>query len=200
VDGARGVEVERQLHTAAGRHVELADQLVAALHAARNRERIRSSSDHHVRSRAEEEPNLRVVTGGNIALGQLREYAVAQLEQVEDGGGIERQRFPPAAVFIVAAVDGDPGHDQVDLLVNDIAHELYVQAGTLTVEVVSARELSAALRASVTELLQQQTDAKTVVMHESVDQELLGGFVARTADAELDASVRTKLRALSALT
>ena len=90
--------------------------------------------------------------------------------------------------------------DQVDLLVNDIAHELYVQAGTLTVEVVSARELSAALRASVTELLQQQTDAKTVVMHESVDQELLGGFVARTADAELDASVRTKLRALSALT
>lgn len=89
--------------------------------------------------------------------------------------------------------------DQVDLLVNDIAHELYLQAGILTVEVVSARELSAALKASVSELLQSKTGAQEVVVHQTVDADLLGGFVARTADAELDASVRTKLRALSSL-
>lgn len=89
--------------------------------------------------------------------------------------------------------------NQADLLVNDIAHELFVQAGTLTVEVVSARQLSAALRQSISELLQSDTGAKKVVMHQSVDEALVGGFVARTADAELDASVRTKLRALSAL-
>jgi len=89
--------------------------------------------------------------------------------------------------------------DQVDLLVNDIAHELYVQANVLTVEVVSARDLSEAVQASIRQLLQTETGAETVVMHQSVDEELLGGFVARTADAELDASVRTKLKALSAL-
>jgi F0F1-type ATP synthase delta subunit len=44
--------------------------------------------------------------------------------------------------------------DQVDLIVNDIAHELFIQAETLTVEVVSARELSAALKSSLSQLLQ----------------------------------------------
>ncbi len=89
--------------------------------------------------------------------------------------------------------------DQVDLLVNDIAHELYLQAGLLTIEVVSARQLSAELKASVSQLLQTKTGAQEVVVHQTVDADLLGGFVARTADAELDASVRTKLRALNAL-
>ena len=89
--------------------------------------------------------------------------------------------------------------DQVDLMVNDIAHELYVQAGVLTVELASARELSAALKHSISQMLEAKTDAKRIVMHETVDPALVGGFVAKTADAELDASVRTKLRALSAL-
>lgn len=89
--------------------------------------------------------------------------------------------------------------DQVDLLVNDIAHELYEQAGILTVEVVSARELTDGLRASLTGLLQSETDARSVMMHETTDAGLVGGFVARTADAEIDASVQTRLKALAAL-
>ncbi len=89
--------------------------------------------------------------------------------------------------------------DQVDLLVNDIAHELYEQAGILTVEVVSARELTDSLRTSLKELLQSETDAREVIIHETTDTDLLGGFIARTADAEIDASVQTKLKALAAL-
>ncbi len=88
---------------------------------------------------------------------------------------------------------------QVDLIVNDIAHELHVQAGLLTVEVVSARQLGDELRANLSDLLKAQTNAAQVVMHELTDEALIGGFVARTADAEIDASVRTKLRALASL-
>ena len=76
---------------------------------------------------------------------------------------------------------------------------MQIQAGIVTVEVVSARALSADLRASLKTLLQKETDAKQIIMHEMTDKALLGGFVARTADAEIDASVRTKLRALAAL-
>lgn len=90
-------------------------------------------------------------------------------------------------------------HDQVDLIVNDIAHELYEQAGILTVEVVSARDLAADVRESLVALLRQQTDAKDVVLHETTDQALVGGFVARTADAEIDASVKSKLKQLASL-
>jgi ATP synthase F1 delta subunit len=87
----------------------------------------------------------------------------------------------------------------VDLVVNDIAHELYEQAGLLTVEVSSARQLTEEGRRSIARLMQGQTGADKVVLHETTDQSLLGGFVARTPDAEIDASVQNKLKKLAAL-
>lgn len=89
--------------------------------------------------------------------------------------------------------------DQTDLIINDIAHELYEQSGVLTVEVVSARALSDELRDRLTGMLKTETAATDVVLYESVDASLVGGFIARTADAEIDASVQTKLRALASL-
>jgi len=89
--------------------------------------------------------------------------------------------------------------DDVDLIVNDIAHELQLQAGVVTVEVVSARQLNDEIRQSLRDLLQRQTGAEQVVLHETTDQALLGGFVARTPDAEIDASVRGRLNKLASL-
>lgn len=89
--------------------------------------------------------------------------------------------------------------EDIDMLVNDIAHELYKQAGVLTVEVTSAQKLSKDVRASLEQFLRDRTDAQQVDIHESVDAELLGGFVARTPDAELDASVQARLRKLAAV-
>jgi F0F1-type ATP synthase delta subunit len=89
--------------------------------------------------------------------------------------------------------------DDADLIINDVAYELQVQAGLLTVEVVSARELSDSVRTALRELLKSETGAASVVLHETTDQALLGGFVARTPDAEIDASVQTKLKKLAAL-
>ena len=89
--------------------------------------------------------------------------------------------------------------DQTDLIVNDIAHELHVQAGVVTAEVTSARRLNDDVRQAIIQLLKRQTGAEEVVLHETTDQDLLGGFVARTPDAEIDASVRTRLKKLSAL-
>lgn len=89
--------------------------------------------------------------------------------------------------------------EDVDLIINDIAHELHRQTGLLTVEVASARQLSEEVRASLVELLKAQTGADKVVLHETTDQALLGGFVARTPDAEIDASVQNKLKQLASL-
>ena len=93
-------------------------------------------------------------------------------------------------------------HDMVndaDMLINDIAHELLVQSGQLVVEVTSAEALSAAVRSDLIAFLQRETKASSVQLHESTDPELIGGLVARTADAELDMSLRTQLRQLTAL-
>jgi len=86
-----------------------------------------------------------------------------------------------------------------ELLINDIAHELYVQNGALSVEVTSAAALSKDAREELIEFMKKETGSKTVMVHESVDPELVGGLVARTPDAELDVSVRSKLRKLAAI-
>ena len=89
--------------------------------------------------------------------------------------------------------------NDVDLLVNDIAHEVFEQNGQLLVDVTSARPLGADIRSELTNYLKQALGARTVTMTEQTDPSLVGGLVARTPDHELDTSVRTKLQQLATI-
>lgn len=103
-------------------------------------------------------------------------------------------------IKVLAAYMMDHGMDeQVDLIVNDIAHELYEQSGHLLVDVTSARELSDSTREELKRMLKQATSASRVELSEHIDPDLLGGLIARTPDAIIDASVRTKLKQLASL-
>lgn len=96
------------------------------------------------------------------------------------------------------AVENNMEHE-VDLLVNDIAHEIFVQSGELYVSVTSARPLTDAIRAELTRTLQEATKATRVQFSEEIDPSLLGGVVATTPDARLDLSVRTRLKQLATI-
>lgn len=87
---------------------------------------------------------------------------------------------------------------QAEMLIGDISSEYARQTGKLTVEVISTHQLSDAIRKQLTEFFAKEAGAKKVVLHESHDQQLIGGLVARTPDAELDLSVRRKLTKLRA--
>jgi ATP synthase F1 delta subunit len=89
--------------------------------------------------------------------------------------------------------------DDTDLIVNDIAHELYEQSGHMLVDVTSARKLTGALREDLKRILKESTGASRVELAEHLDPSLLGGLIARTPDHQLDASVRTKLKQLASL-
>lgn len=90
--------------------------------------------------------------------------------------------------------------EDADLLMNDVARELFAQDGRLMVHVASARPLSETIRAELKTHLREATNAAHVEMSESVDPTLLGGLVAKTPDAELDLSVRRRLRQLASIT
>lgn len=89
--------------------------------------------------------------------------------------------------------------EDADMLVNDIAEELYHRSGKLVVEVTSARTLTDEARTNLIKYLQESTGAKNVELHETVDETLMGGLIAKTPMSELDISVRNKLRQLTAL-
>lgn len=89
--------------------------------------------------------------------------------------------------------------DDIDLFINDVAHELYEQSGHLLVDVTSARRLSDTIRKELAQTLQAATGAKRVELAEHIDPSLLGGLIARTPDGQLDASVRAQLKQLASL-
>ena len=86
---------------------------------------------------------------------------------------------------------------QLDLLLADIADEVYVQQGYLTADVDYVFDLTEETRAAITALLTKATGARTVELQTTKEPSLLGGVVIRTPRLELDASVRRKLKAIA---
>jgi F-type H+-transporting ATPase subunit delta len=68
--------------------------------------------------------------------------------------------------------------------------------GIQSAEVTSATPLTAVARLEIRKLVTQQTGLTDVQLTEKVDPELIGGFVLRVGDKQIDDSVRTSLRKL----
>lgn len=125
-----------------------------------------------------------------------RQLAVFVAEHWVSAKPADRKRLmQQVAAYLVAR---GRSHE-VDLLVNDIAHELLQTHGQLSLELATARPLTPAARKAISAELREQTGATEVSVHETVVPELVGGFIARTADAEVDASLRHGLRKLAAI-
>lgn len=88
---------------------------------------------------------------------------------------------------------------EAELLARDIAHELFVQGGQLSVDVVSARALSDGVKAELVKMFKATTGASHISMSERQDSNLVGGLIARTPNAQLDLSVRTKLKQIATI-
>ena len=90
---------------------------------------------------------------------------------------------------------------EVELLARDIEAEL-AERGTVVATVESARALDAATKDEIKNLLSSKTNASNqdvkVLLRESIDQALIGGFKLRTPTATLDATIAKKLNDLRA--
>ena len=71
-----------------------------------------------------------------------------------------------------------------------------VMQGIQTAQVTSATPLTPALRDELEQLVIKQTGLTEVKLTEQVDPSLIGGFVLRVGDQQIDDSVRTSLRKL----
>ncbi|GAA4352120.1 ATP synthase F1 subunit delta [Hymenobacter saemangeumensis] len=79
-----------------------------------------------------------------------------------------------------------------------VASEFHTQynlmRGMQEASVTSATPLTPALRAEMVELVKRQTGLASVELTEKVDPSLIGGFVLRIGDQQIDDSVRSSLR------
>ncbi|MFZ1468368.1 MAG: F0F1 ATP synthase subunit delta [Paracoccaceae bacterium] len=80
-------------------------------------------------------------------------------------------------------------------LLNQIADRIAAEKGEMTAEVTSATALSAAQSKKLAETLKARV-GKTVKLHATVDETLIGGLIVRFGSTMIDTSVRSKLAAL----
>ena len=87
----------------------------------------------------------------------------------------------------------------IELYLRDIELAVAKKFGIATAYVSSAKALSQKTRDLVKKLVKSSSGVKDVEMVESEDPKLIGGIVIRTADAEFDGSIRTKLQKLRSI-
>lgn len=73
-------------------------------------------------------------------------------------------------------------------------HQYNVEKGIVESTVITASPLSAALKKEVNAVLKKITGDKKVELTEVVDEELIGGFVLKVGDKQIDDSVSSRLR------
>ena len=123
-----------------------------------------------------------------------RKVVTAALDMLENGKSV-KQVAAALAAYLVA--NGQTRN--TELYIRDIELTAAERFGVVTAYVASARELGQQARNQITKLVKNTTGAKTIEMVEHTEPELIGGVIVRTADAELDGSVRTKLRNLRSI-
>ena len=114
--------------------------------------------------------------------------------QLADGESVSRVTKVLAAYLV-----DNKQRREANLILRDIEVELAREHGHLTVDVTSARNLGAETRKALLEMLKSESNVKNIELIESVDPGLIGGVIVRTPEAELDASLKTKLTKLMAI-
>ena len=119
--------------------------------------------------------------------GQIAKGFVSQLQ---------KKSFKEAVNELAALIITEKKTREIELLLEEIRNELERAQGHVSADVTTARPLSAHLEKEIATLLQKKTSAKTVDINNIVDQSIKGGFIARTSQYELDASITGKLAQL----
>ncbi|SHI33611.1 F-type H+-transporting ATPase subunit delta [Hymenobacter daecheongensis DSM 21074] len=71
-----------------------------------------------------------------------------------------------------------------------------VRRGMQVAQVTTATPLAPALREELNKVVRRQSGLESVTLEETVDESLIGGFILRVGDRQLDESVRNSLRKL----
>lgn len=84
---------------------------------------------------------------------------------------------------------------EIDLVVRDIEYELK-NRGIVLARITSAHELSAATKQALTQLVKQNTKAKTVQLTQFINPTVLGGVKVDLPGLQLDTTIARRLTAL----
>lgn len=103
-----------------------------------------------------------------------------------------------AKVFlpVITRFAKEHGVDNVAAVINELAEVSGQNKRQPKVEIITARPIDKTLVERIAAMMKMKLGVDNLDAHEIVDPTILGGFIARTGDSEIDASVRSKLNQL----
>lgn len=123
-----------------------------------------------------------------------RQVVTTLVDMLEEGARSERVAQVLASYLIETRQVRN-----VELYLRDLELAVMKRFGVATAYVYTAKQVSDKTRKQVTALVKDKTGATKVELIEETDPSLIGGVVVKMADAELDGSVRTKIRNLRSI-
>ncbi len=125
----------------------------------------------------------------NISRRQVARYAAAQ---IADGAKNRK-----VAQYLAAYLHEIKASRQVDLLISDIELFLQQDHGHSAVHMSSMHELTGELKKQIVKNL--GITGNNLEISETIDTDLLGGVIVRSAGKQYDGSVKTSIKQLKAL-
>lgn len=124
-----------------------------------------------------------------------RRQVISALMDMLEAGKSVRQVSQTLAAYLVETRQTR----NAELFIRDFELAAAERFDITTAYVYSASKLSDKVRQQVARLVKSISKTKSVEMVEKINPELIGGIIIQTADAELDGSLRTKIRNLRSI-
>lgn len=96
------------------------------------------------------------------------------------------------ADFVALVAKNNDGHRFTEI-VEQLQADIKKEEGELEVEIISARKLSTESQNIITNFLKKQSQLSKINIKETIDPEILGGFIIRYGDKIIDGSIKQNL-------
>ncbi len=117
--------------------------------------------------------------------------ARATLAQLKSGKNMAQATKSLAAYLTLERRLGDS-----QAIIREVERILLSEDGKLYVHATSAFALSEVQMAEITKIFAEQTGAKDIIIHQTIDSDVIGGVRLQTADHQLDLTVQRQLQRL----
>jgi F-type H+-transporting ATPase subunit delta len=125
-------------------------------------------------------------------MNMLKSPIVNDLKKVEAFNAIFGKSWDKMSLNFIALIVKNSRANIISEIADSFVDQYRRQQGILDVQLTSATKLEDATKAQILTKIGQNFEGK-IELHESIDKDLIGGFVVRIDDKQIDASIANQL-------
>jgi len=140
---------------------------------------------------------IKTILGENPQFGQLMVHpSVSKEERLKLATEAFEGKVDAEIVGLIRIIIEKDRYPEIEAIFDDFIGKIKAHNGIGVAYVSTAKELTDKQKQAVEAKLLETTDYKTMEMHYTIEDDIIGGIVIRIGDKVVDSSIRTKLDGL----